>query len=134
MRTLIAASLMLPLAALPALAQGGKLWEQGKVLTCTVTTAHSCKGQGCETQQISAQVRIDLNAMKACIVQGSACGDTETIGATKAIEKVFLVYVGQDKEDPTIFRIWEDGRFTAMGLREISGEGGYVMLGTCAAQ
>jgi len=133
MRTLIAASLLL-LAAGPALAQTGKVWERSKLLTCTVATMHSCREQACETQQITAQIRLDLGAMTACIVQGAACVETETIGTTKVIDRVLVVHVGQDKNDATIFRIWDDGRFTSVGLREITGEGGYVILGTCSGQ
>lgn len=133
MRSLIAASILL-LAAAPALAQTGKLWERSKLLTCTIATMHSCREQACETQTITAQVRLDLAAMSACIVQGASCVDTETIGITKVIDRVLMVYVGQDKNDATIFRIWDDGRFSSIGLREIAGEGGYVILGTCSGQ
>ena len=133
MRRLLIAAPLLLLAADPALAQG-KVWEKGKVLTCTVTTMHSCKEQNCETQQITAEVRLDLDTKKACIVQSGNCTDTEDIGPTKVVDRVFILFIGPEKEDGTLFRIWDDGRFTAVGLREISGEGGYVMLGTCAAK
>ena len=135
MRAPIIAAL-LHLAATPAAAQG-KLWERSKQLTCTIEVLHSCNEKGCETKQVAVAFKIDLAASQLCLIADGECVEAEAIGTVKIIDRVLVVYSGQDKPDPSTVRIWDDGRFTAMGLREVSGndagEGGFTMLGKCTA-
>src|SRR5262245_50788589 len=121
---------MLLFAAAPAAAQG-KLWERTKQFTCTIANLHSCAEKGCESREVSVAFKIDLAAMKLCLIEGDKCIEEEAIGTVKTIDRVLVIYSGQDKPDPSMVRVWDDGRFSAMGLREITGkdagEGGYVM-------
>ncbi|MCW5774650.1 MAG: hypothetical protein KIT16_23600 [Rhodospirillaceae bacterium] len=133
-----AAALSVFLLAGGSAAAQGKVWEQNKPLLCTITLAHICAEQSCESKQTTAEFRLDLAAKSACILNNGQCTETEAIGATKEIGRVLLIYTGMEKADPSVIRLWDDGRFTVLGMREMSGEGagegGYVMLGKCAAQ
>ena len=135
MRAPIIAALLL-FAAAPAGAQG-KLWERSKQLTCTIAMMHACTDKACESKEAPVKFSIDLAGMKLCVMDGGQCTDTETIGTVKILDRLLTVYSGQDKPDPSVIRIWDDGRFTALGLREITGsdagEGGFVMVGKCTA-
>ena len=133
MRAAIVA-VMLLLAAAPAGAQG-KLWERSKQLTCSIAMMHACTEKACESKEAPVQFTIDLAGMRLCLIDAGQCADPEPIGTVKTLDRLLVVYSGQDKPDPSVIRIWDDGRFTALGLRELTGsdagEGGFVMVGKC---
>ena len=130
MRLLFLAALLL---AAPGVAQSQQpsakmLWDRSKQLVCTDTHVKICENE-CRNL-VPASARFDLAAKTYCEV-GDACANKHAIGTVKVIDKVLLVYIDEDKDEPQVFRIWDDGRFTSLGILGKDKEGGLLVLGKC---